>query len=220
MSAYRLRAPLLAACALVAGLSASSSRAAAQQQVEVTPFFTSYYAIAKLTEFTGDNGSTISERQANAPGLGARISYALPGPLALEGSVAYVWSGTRVDVEDRSGDPDAFNNSIGISGNLLYASGRLRFTPRRSNLYLLAGGGIVKRGGKTWDLQGEKQLTSPMGVLGAGIRAQVTPSFGLDVSAEVNLYNTDPDKSGEDYKGKFQQDVLITIGMPIRLGGR
>lgn len=220
MSVHRFGAPLLAAFGLAAGLGGASASSASAQQVEVTPFFTSYYAVAKLADVTGENGSKLSERQANAPGIGARIGYALPGPLTLEGSVAYVWSGTRVDVDDQSGDPDAFNGSIGLAGNLLYASGRLRFTPRRSNLYLLAGGGVVKRGGKTWDLDGEKQLTSPLGVVGAGVRAQVTPTFALDVSAEVNLYNTDPDRDGDIYKGKFQQDVLITVGVPLRLGGR
>ena len=231
MTSHRSRAPLLAAFGLAAGLTASAaaSSVASAQQVEVITFFTSYYAVSKVVD-VNQGGESAAQQQTNAPGLGVKAFVPVGSSFGLEGSVAYAWSGTNVDVDIN--DPDSGERIKGtakLDGTLLYASGRVRYTPRRSNLYLLGGVGVVRRAGESWGEQGlldgvpssGKQLTNVMGVVGAGIRAQVTPSFGLDISAEVNLYNSDPDKTdGQIYDSKLQQDVLITIGMPLRLGRR
>ena len=204
-----LRSPLaLGAAALV--VAAAAPAVARAQGVEVTPYFASYYPLANI-----GRSDEFEEKQTSAAGLGARVTVPVAGAVTAEGSVSYVWSGTTITSKDGSGGSPGL-----LKGNIIYANGRVRFTPRRSNLYFLGGAGIVKRGGPTWS-GGNKTLTSAAGVIGAGVRAHVTPAFALDVGAEVNLYNANMDKGGTtSYTNKFQQDVLITIGVPIRLGVR
>jgi len=92
--------------------------------------------------------------------------------------------------------------------------------PRRSNLSLLAGPLLVVHGGDAWN--GADKKTSVGGVVGFGLRANVTPKFAVNIRGEVNLYQFDPDNSDDNlagfFPGAFQQDVVVSIGIPI--GGR
>jgi len=202
----------------VLGLAAASGVTApahAQYVAELTPFFTSYYPLANVADF-GD----VSERQSAAPGGGARLTFWVSPTIGIEAAGSYVASGTKLT----STNTDV-NVGVSLSGTIMTATGRVVFRPARTNLYLLVGGGMVKRGGDTWnpDLTGvlTESLTNFGGVVGFGARANVTPKFALNVTVESMLYSSDPDGSdGTTYESKFQSDIYVSIGIPIGFGRR
>lgn len=180
----------------------------AQTKVELTPVFASYFAAGK-TRSVADNDQ---ERQESAPAVGARLWFRLTGLLAIEGSAVFAFSG----IVPR--DPGFVIQPQ--SGHILLASGRLVLQPRRTPLYFLAGAGIVKRGGKAWDVPGLEDLTDIAGVAGFGIRASVSPNFSFKLAVEANVYRSDFDGSLPYYENRTQADVLVSIGVPINLVGR
>jgi Outer membrane protein beta-barrel domain len=188
-----------------------TARAHAQYVAEFTPFFTSYYALGKLAT-TG----TVSERQYAAPGGGARLTVWLSPSIGIEAAGAFVASGTQFT----SSDPNV-NGGVSLTGTIITANGRLVFRPARTNLYLLVGGGMVKRGGDTWNFPEITKKTAIGGVVGFGARANVTPKFALNVTVESNIYKSDPDGStGTAYDSKLQSDIYVSIGVPIGFGRR
>lgn len=217
MRTSRLCGPRLT-CWVVAALAGIGipGLAHAQADLEVIPYFATYYALSSLG-FNQDPGDQeISVKQGSTPMAGARVRVTITDLFSIEGSVAYGNS----PITGLSEDPDLGEIGFALSGNILIANGRLIYRLPRSNLYLLGGGGIVQRGGDFWDLVEDPQKTSFGGVIGAGVRAAVTPRFALDVALEANLYSTDPDGEGTDFDSKFQQDFLVVIGVPIPIGGR
>jgi hypothetical protein len=146
--------------------------------------------------------------------------------IGIEGSFTYAPS----RAEERA-DISGFGLAISGKGRLMLASGRVLFRPQRTNLHFIVGAGIVSRGDTVWqafkesapDTIGAKR-TSVAGIIGAGVRASVTPKFALNVSAELNLYSFDPrlatvtSPAPNSANGsKLQADLLVTIGIPITL---
>jgi len=204
---------------LVAGGVGGASLAApaavgAQAKLELVPFFASFYTLTNIAEFEDTfNNITYTERQTSAPGVGGRLRYWASPKLGIEAAVSYSWSGTRF-----ASDDTADVGSSGLPGNLLHASGRVLYRPARTNLHLIAGVGMIQRGGETWDFDFIDQKTSVGGVVGFGVRATVTPKLALEVGLEANLYKADPDGSDDTvYESKFQTDLLVTIGIPFAL---
>ena len=188
--------------------------ARAQANVEVIPYFATYYALSALG-FNNAPGEDVDVKQGSAPMGGVRIRARITDVFSVEGSVAFGNS----PITGLAEDPDVGEVGFALAGNLLIANGRVVYSLPRSNLYLLGGAGIVQRGGDFWDLSEDPQKTSIGGVLGAGVRAAVTPRFALDVALEANLYSIDPDGDETAFDSKFQQDFLIVIGIPIPIGG-
>lgn len=211
---------IAAAATGLLALSAMIPRVAiAQATVELTPMFASYYALTEVHDDVTGDGS-VKEKQTNSPSIGARLGVWLNSSLGLEAAGAWTPSGTRFFTTESTGGIGA----ISLSGTIVTASGRLLYRPARTNLFLIVGGGIVSRGGDTWDEQVTglplTELTDFAGVAGFGVRASVTPKFALMVSVESYLYSFDPDGSGDIYPTKFQSDLYVSIGVPIRLSGQ
>jgi hypothetical protein len=192
------------------GTGGVASAAHAQYVAELTPFFTSYYAVGKLAE-----ANSLKERQYAAPGGGARLTFWVTPSVGIEAAGSYVWSGTQFT----SSDPTV-TGGVSLPGNIITASGRVLFRPSRTNLYLLAGGGMVRKGGATWDFANITKKTAIAGVVGFGARANVTPQFALSVLVEGNFYKSNPDGDGTAYDSKLQSDIYVSIGVPIGLGRR
>jgi opacity protein-like surface antigen len=211
----------IACTALALGAAgALATPAHAQYVAELTPFFTSYYPLANVADFDVGGGVTVSERQFAAPGGGARLTFWVSPTIGIEAAGSYVASGTKLTSSDAT-----INAGVSLGGTLMTANGRLVYRPARTNLYLLVGAGIVKRGGDTWDSTvtnvNTNSLTNFGGVVGLGARANVTPKFALNFTVEANLYQSDPDGAdGTAYEKKFQSDIYVSIGVPIGFGRR
>mgnify|MGYP001182179009 CR=1 FL=1 len=188
----------------------------AQGKLELTPFFASYYALTTMSNDISGDGTNVRIRQLSAPTYGGRITYWVSRTIGVEASAGYTTSGLR-----------AFSNatvsggvSFSFSGNVLLTSARMLYRPARTNLHLIVGGGMVRRGGNFWKdahASNATKVTSPAAILGAGVRASVTPKFALNVSLEANIYSFDPDGTDTLNKSKLQADVLVAIGIPLTL---
>jgi hypothetical protein len=188
------------------------SSAAAQAKLELTPFFTSYYAVSPMTEDLLDDGSNIKAKQIPGPGLGARLTYWTSGGLGFEAAGSYLWSGIRVYSEEDQGA------GFSLSGTLTAFTGRVLYRLPRSNFHLLGGAGMIQRGGDAWE--GVDKLSSITGVAGFGVRAAVTPKLALDVKLEGYFYSfkpEDPTSGDVFFPSKFQTDFAVTIGVPLAL---
>jgi hypothetical protein len=205
------KAICLAAIACVAGAALPRSAAA---QVEFTPFFASYYAVTPINSDVDGTG-TIEERQTPAPAVGGRLTFWLGSSFGIEGAGSFALSGTRFVADNDTGGDAGFS----LGGTLITGSGRLLYRPARTNLHLLIGGGVVSRGGDTWDFTNITSKTDIGGVVGFGVKAAVTPKFSLNVGVESFLYSADPDGDGAAYDTEFQADIYVTIGIPISFGG-
>jgi hypothetical protein len=205
------KATCLAAIACVVGAALPTSAAA---QFEFTPFFASYYALTPINSDVDGTGS-IKERQTPAPTVGGRFTFWLGSSFGIEAAGSFALSGTRFVSDNATGGA-----GFSLAGTLITGSGRLLYRPARTNLHLLIGGGVVSRGGDTWDFVNITSKTDIGGVVGFGVKASVTPKFALNIGVESFLYSADPDGSGSAYDTAFQADIYVTIGVPISFGGR
>jgi hypothetical protein len=201
--------------ALVAA--ASPRLAQAQAKAELTPYFGSFYAISTMCSDCLGDGSNLRGRQQNSAAVGGRISYWISNSLGIEAAGTFTPSRIEVSAQDTTG----FALAASAKGNILIAGARLLYRPSRTNLHLILGGGIVHRGGDLWkqahDSAGVK-TTSPTGIIGIAVRAAVTPKFALSIAAEDHIYSFDPkDVLAGNPGSKLQNDLLITIGVPITL---
>ena len=119
-----------------------------------------------------------------------------------------------LSVTEKDGVGPGIDGGISQNGSVIFGSLRAVYSPRRSNLFLLAGPAVVTRGGDAWDGVDKGDITDIGGVIGLGIRANVTPRFRLNITAESYLYSF----NGGGPDSKFQSDILVSIGVPIAIG--
>lgn len=191
--------------------------ARAQAKIELTPFFASYYALLTMSNDANGDGSNVKIQQTTAPTYGGRLTYWVSPTIGIEASGAYSKTGIRAFANDTS---TSGGFSFSVAGNIVTANARLLYRPARTNLHFIIGGGIVHRGGTFWKNSATNdttKVTTPAAILGAGVRASVTPKFALNVSLEANIYSFDPDGKATANKSKLNADVLLAIGVPITL---
>jgi hypothetical protein len=192
----------------------------AQNRTEFTPFVGSYYHTTHISDGSSGPfaGNKFTFDQTNAIAVGARFTLPIGDRIGIEGEFAYAPSGVRFTEQDALGS--GVDGGLAADGYLLFGSLRAVLSPRRSNLFFLLGPAVVKRGGDdAWGGFDSGDLVDFGGVGGFGIRANVTPRFRLNFTAETYLYSLDPDGSGGN-DSKFQADVLVTVGVPISFGAR
>lgn len=212
----RIQGAVAIAGLVLASAVVTPGTARAQAKFELTPFFASYYALLTMSNDANGDGSNVKIQQTAASTWGGRLTYWVSPTIGIEGAGAYTKSGLRAFANDTSTGGFSFS----VAGNIVTASARMLYRPARTNLHFIIGGGIAHRGGTFWKNEHDQdttKLTSPMAILGAGVRASVTPKFALNVSLEANLYSFDPDGNATAMKSKLNADVLLSIGVPITL---
>lgn len=214
-SEWSVRIALTALALTAAG--GVTAPAHAQYVAELTPFFTSFYPLQEI-KFDEVGAENVTLKHKTGPGVGARLTFWLSGTVGLEAAGAYVWSSPSFSAQEQGASAD-----FSLPGTIINGTGRVVFRPARTNLYLLAGGGIVSRGGEAWEGD-EAKKTTFAGVAGFGARANVTPKFALNVTVEGTFYSLDPDGSDADggtfFQPSFQTDLAVSIGIPIGFGRR
>lgn len=191
------------------------SALAAQARTQITPFFGSFFApLPYAKDIDQGGGVTSDERLTNAPALGIRVAVGIKNSLGFEGQATYVFTGRQAKITSGGLAAGFF-----IAGNAFMASGRFTLHPRRSNFRGIIGAGYQKLGGDAWDeanfTGANFDKTSFGGILGFGVRANVTPRLPVDMTVESYLHSADPGGFG---KNQFQADVMLTVGVPIGLG--
>jgi hypothetical protein len=141
---------------------------------------------------------------------------------SVEGAGSYASSKVRFTGTDAAAP--GVDLATNLKGSVITGSLRGVYRPRRSNLSILGGLAVIHHGGEAWDFDTNEKLTNIGGVVGFGLRAQVTPKFALNITAEAFLYSFDPDESDDTQNGffdsKMQSDLVVSIGIPIQLSGR
>lgn len=189
----------------------------AQARAQITPFFAAFFApLPYGKDIDQGGGATADERLANAPGVGIRASFPLSSQIGIEGQVSYVFAGRQATFGGSGSVVGVF-----VEGNALMASGRVTLHPRRSNFRGILGVGYQKLGGDGWDEDNftgaDFNVSTIGGILGAGVRANITSRFAVDLTVESFLHSSDPANFGEK---RFQADISLTVGVPISLGRR
>jgi len=217
---------LSAGVALLAGV---GPRPAAAQGITFTPFVGSLYTFSKyfdsdidLGNFGGSGTANFTMEQTNTVTFGARLAVPMGATFSVEGAGSYASSEVRFTGTDAAAP--GVDLATNLTGSVITGSLRGIYRPRRSNLNLIGGVAVVHHGGEAWDFDSNEKLTNIGGVVGFGIRAQVTPKFVLNITAEGYFYSFDPDESNDTQNGffesKMQTDLVVSIGIPIQLGGR
>jgi hypothetical protein len=185
-----------------------ATHARAQAQFQAIPFVAGYYNLAGLGSSSDPD---FQAEQDNSVALGLTLSVMFSDIFGAELSGAWSPSNPRLQLCDPGTGVCAF---APFNGSLILADLVAKYSPRRSNVFGIAGLGLVKRGGEAWE--GTDGLTSFAGILGIGVVAQVAPKFALDVRAESFFYTFDPDGSDTDvFDSALAVDILVKIGVPI-----
>ena len=209
-------------CTIVAlsALSMTPSGATAQGRVELVPVIGSYLPMGGFSKLTTSSGSATFRQTIGVLG-GLRLAFGVSPTTTIDVGGMYINTGWR---QDLSSVQSSFN-SVGLSttGRALLSTARFSFRPRRSNLYVLAGGGYMVRGGDAWNEKNFNTITfkksNPVGVVGFGLRAPGTSRFTILVDAELLLYSVDK-VNGPTFFGttnSFHKDLIVSVGIPLAL---
>ncbi len=193
------------------------------QKLEITPFFASHYSLSPYFDEKLDFGSgleRVTEGTGNGPAFGVRGTFWLSSTFGLELEGAYSEADQINQFPDRDASTGANTGSI-YNATVTMVSGRIAYRPRRSNLRVFAGLSQVTFGGDvyTYAPYNYTNLTAMGGVIGFGVRAQATRSLSLDIAVEAYVHSLD--RGDGPYtiplSAKAQQEVLVTVGVPIKL---
>jgi hypothetical protein len=201
---------------LALGALLAPTQGQAQARAQITPFFTTFFApLPYGKDIVQDpaTGITADERMTTAPGIGVRIGIPLAAKFGVEAEAAYIFTGRQAKVNGSSGTVGFF-----LTGNAVLVSARMTYHPRRSNFRGILGAAYENLGGDAWDSANTgpgADQSSFGGIVGFGVRANVTPKLALDLTVESFLHSSDP--AGFDKK-QFQADILLAVGVPIGLG--
>jgi opacity protein-like surface antigen len=209
----------------------SVAPAAAQQvMIEINPFGGLYLPTTDVIEFDSvildlPSEEMATAKQKTAAAFGGRITIWLQQAFAIEGGFAYALSDGDVELNgqdlcDTSFDGDA----IVCDANVWFGSlkGLYRFAPQAGAnwaIHLGAGPAVISRGGDAFeDADGKTDIG---GVLNVGASFDLTPQVAIRLDAEDYLYSAkfeDSESGVELGDSKFQNDLLFTGGIAIRLG--
>lgn len=215
--------PLTTTVLLAGAVACLHPAALTAQRMELTPFFASHYSLSPYMNEKMDIGNgveTVKEGTGNGAAFGARLMYWLKPTFGIEIEGVYSTADQVDQFPDRSASS---GNALGYSypANATMGSLRFAYRPRRSNLRLFAGVSNVAFGGDVYDVAAYNytKKSTVGGVAGFGVRAQATRSLALDIGVEAYLHNLDRGDGPWPIalKSKFQQEVLVTVGVPIKL---
>ncbi len=203
------------------------------QQIEFTPLAGIFVPTADLGEFsvsdTAFGTGTVTLKQKTAGVLGARLGAWWSKNLAWEaGYFSYAFSDLETTAAGISGVGDACADvpDFSCSARVWYLSSKLlyRFLPAGDSPWgILVGGGaaVIGHQGDFWG--GGDAITDLGGVIDIGVTYNLSRRFAIRADAEDFLYSFKGRVTiGEDDQieadSRFQNDLLFTAGLVIRIG--
>lgn len=195
-------------------------------RIELTPFLGMYVPVADLIKESDPvSGLSVVFGQKSAFSLGARLGYGLSDRAALEGAFGYTSSDVTVEIPGVGG--------TSISGTVLQGSARvvyrLNAPASPTGWHLIGGLAVTSRGGDIWS-QIESSGTKVNGrtdfgvVIGGGVRLPVGKGFALRIDVEDYIsqakFTLDDGIQALDSESQLQNDLVLSVGLAIQLGGR
>jgi len=208
--------------ALFLVLAATPVRLAAQGKAEFTPFAGLYLPTSDELEFRNVvvTGDKFTAKHKTTVVFGGRLGVWVTNRVAVEGSFGYAPS----KVEGTYTDPSNATSSSDTTGHVILASARVLvgFGPAGGNTswHLILGGGMVSHGGPAYD--GTSGLTDFGGIAGIGARFKIGPSLAIRLDVEDNLFSAKfkDDATAAETASKFQNDIVILLGLAVPFGGK
>ena len=189
---------------------------AAQAKAEFIPFVGLYLPAASIVD---ESGVTLKHNTTFVFGL--RLGLQVTDRVGVEGSFGYTPSGVTISAAG-IGSADTAARVILASGRVLFGVG-----PRTGSTawHVLAGLSVVAHGGDAYDLlqagAGSLSGATDIGmVVGVGGKFKIGSSLAVRVDVEDNLYSAKFNLGGANSQSKFQNDVVASMGLVIRLGGK
>lgn len=195
-------------------------------RIELTPFLGLYVPVADLIKESDPvSGLSVVFGQKSAFSLGARLGYGLSDRAAIEGAFGYTSSDVSVDV------PGLGGTSLG--GTVIQGSARvvyrLNAPASPTGWHLIGGLAMTSRGGDIWS-QIESSGTKVDGrtdfgaVIGGGVRFPIGKGFALRIDVEDYIsqakFTLDDGVQAVDSESQLQNDLVLSAGLAIQLGGR
>jgi hypothetical protein len=213
--------------ALAAAISLVSALSASAQQVRITAFGG---VIAPLSNVVEEEDPLIGDFSANhdvGPVFGGRVTVWLTDRVALEGQAAYALSdgeveqnGEQTDCADVGAPEDCLDASIFLgAAKVMY---RLGGPDATVSVHLGGGPAVISRSGNAYDSFAiEDGKTDIGGLVNVGVSFSVSPRVFIRVDAEDYISSAKfADAFGSiDTDSKLQNDLTITAGVQIRIGG-
>lgn len=219
---------LLCVAALLAITSAAPA-AAQHVMIDINGFGGLYLPTTDVIEFDTDliglPGLEATAKQKTAAAFGGRITVWVQRAFGVEGGFAYALSDGDVELDGQDICDETFDgDAIVCDANVWFGSlkGLYRFAPPAGAIWAIhLGGGVavIGRGGDAFeDADGTTDIG---GVLNVGATFDLTPQVAIRLDAEDYLYSAqfeDSETGIEIGDSKFQNDLLFTGGIAIRLG--
>ncbi len=195
----------MSVCALIAGLVACATPAAAQR-VSLSPTVGVYIPTSELVKAA--NGQEFKQEVGLA--VGGRLGLDISPRLGIVTSVAYVPSDLRFTLDQAVTKTDA---------NLLFGTVRatLHVVPTTSPVWLSLNGGasLVNRGGTAYEAAEDRSDIG--GVVGATVGFNLGSFLNFYVAAEDYIYGTSFVEDGGLEEKRTQNDVQIAVGFGVPL---
>jgi Outer membrane protein beta-barrel domain len=211
---------LASAICLVPALSASA------QLVEVAPFVGVVVPLSNVIEQEDPLFGELAGSHEVGPMFGGRLTLWFTDRLGLEGQAAYAFSnaeaeqgGESFDCADIGLPEDCLDASIFFgAAKLLY---RLVSPHAEVSAHLGGGPAVISRSGNAYDSFGiETGKTDIGGLVNLGVSFRVSPRVFIRVDAEDYISSAKfTNLSGLETDSKLQNDLTITAGVQIRIGG-
>lgn len=188
---------------------------AAQSKPELTPFVGVYIPTAKSVDEQSGSDFLRSKQKVTVV-FGSRVGVWVTERVGLEASFGYAPSKLKTDFSITgigSGTDETGGSVMLINGRLLLGLGP---QTRNAAWHFIVGGGAIIRGGDAWS--GVDGKTDIGGAVGIGARFKAGPAVSIRADAEDNLYSAKFDISGTESNSKFQNDIVVTLGVAIAFG--
>ena len=196
-------------------------------RIELTPFLGMYLPVADLINLSDPSGSglTLVFSQKSAFSVGGRVGYGISDRAALEGAFGYTASDVKVEV-------GGFG-SVALGGRVMQGSARVRYRLNApaspTGWHLIGGLAMISRGGEVWDsleTGGVRVggLTDYGAVIGGGVALPIGKGLALRIDVEDYIHQAkftlDAQGSQQDTESQLQNDLVLSVGLAIQLGGR
>jgi hypothetical protein len=203
------RATVLAALALFA--LAARPALAPEVMVDINPFGGIYFPIADLVD-QDIEGVAVTAKQKLGPLFGARVTVWINESFGVEGGFAYSITDAEGEEAGVTGEEDA-NVMLGT------LMGLYQFAPSPGTPFMLhfgAGPALIIHGGDAYeDWEGTTDIG---GSIIFGGTYDVSDMVAIRFNAQDFMYQAKFDQAGLETDGKFQNDLVFTGGVVIKVG--
>ena len=197
-----------ALCALM-----TPAAAAAQRSVEVGPMVAAYspYGTYEHVGTVWRVGTPDQPNMNRAPAWGAEARVWATHRIGLQLQGATSSSKQPLFSTPGGGGVATISRVSSFTAQAMYALTR----EERNRFWLSAGGGLIRHSGTAYEAFGSP--THPVGALGFGSSFALWHDLAASVGASSLLYNWELSNSGATYQRGFQTDLLMHVGLTLRL---